>query len=307
MQKELMVPTITRKPLAELAAQSRCYYHQLLKNVTAVFVVVFLTGCVTENYRAGIKQDKKETQVNTQQATSVRVSLGLRYLQKGDFEQAKFNLSKALELSPKSAQANYAFAYYLQKTGELNLADTYYQKAISIEPNNGDTRNNYGVFLCEQQKYAQAQEQFLYATQITDYIRSASTYENLAICAQAQQNIPQALEYLSLAEHHHARPAKILALKAELQYQSGQFAKALSSLELWFTLQKPTADMLLLKHLAALSSNKLPLAYQAAQELLSTFPQSKETQWYKNDELFRCRFEQMRSEFLRKTSTSKAK
>lgn len=267
----------------------------------AIIMAAFLSlsACVTENYRAGVRQTDAETEVNADQAASVRVSLGLRYLQKGDFAQAKYNLSKALELDSRSAEANYAFAYYLQKTGETAQADAYYRIAIELAPNNGDTRNNYGVFLCEQQKYAEAQAQFLHATQLTDYIRSASTYENLALCAQAQQKVSEALVYLTLASQHQANPSKIIALKAELQYQSGQFDDALMSLEQWFLLQKPTADMLLLKHLAALASNQIPLAYQVAQTLIATYPDSVQAVWYKNDELYRCRFEQMRSEFLR--------
>lgn len=292
--------------IKHLVSTVRCWhvartYNSLQRTRVGLFIFacVVLSGCVTESYRAGIRQNETETQVNTHQAASVRVSLGLRYLQKGDYSQAKFNLSKALELSPNSSEANYAFAYYLQKTGETALADRYYQTALSIAPNNGDTRNNYGVFLCEQQRYEEAQEQFLFATRLKDYIRSASTYENLAICAQAQQKIIAALNYLELAEQHQAKPSRILSFKAELYYQSGQYKAALEALERWFNVEQATADMLLLKHLSALAMDNLPLAYQVAQTLVTAFPHSPEATWYKNDELYRCRFEQMRSEYQR--------
>lgn len=289
----------SQRQLAEILNSYRRYALRIIQGTLVVGLLSLLSACVTENYRAGVRQDKAETQVNPSQAASVRVSLGLRYLQKGDFTQAKFNLSKALELAPDSAEANYAFAYYLQKTGETAQADRYYQIAIKLAPDNGDTRNNYGVFLCQQGKYEQAQQQFIYATGLKDYIRSASTYENLAVCAQAQQNISDALHYITLAEQHHASPSKILAFKAELHYQSGEFTDTLASLERLAVIQKPNADLLLLKHLAALAAEQVPLAYQAAQELVSRFPHSKEADWYKNDELFRCRFEQMRSEYQR--------
>lgn len=304
MQKDSILVKCQRLLIAkrQYAFSSRCRLEISVKMAMIVVTFLSLSACVTENYRAGVRQTDAETEVNADQAASVRVSLGLRYLQKGDFSQAKYNLSKALELDSRSAEANYAFAYFLQKTGEAAQADSYYRVAIELAPNNGDTRNNYGVFLCEQQKYAEAQAQFLHATQLTDYIRSASTYENLALCAQAQHKVSEALAYLTLASQHQANPSKVIALQAELQYQSGQFDEALMSLEQWFSLQKPTADMLLLKHLAALASHQIPLAYQAAQALLASYPTSVQATWYKNDELYRCRFEQMRSEFLRSKS-----
>ena len=61
---------------------------------------------------------------------------------------AKFNLEKALEFNPKRADVNYSLGYYYQMVGEMEIAEKYYLEAIDLEPENPDTLNNYGTFLC---------------------------------------------------------------------------------------------------------------------------------------------------------------
>jgi len=73
----------------------------MLKIISIIFIVLMLlSGCISQSSQSfGQNFDQIK-------AAKTRVSLGLTYLKNGNFSQAKFNLDKALEFAPRSADAN---------------------------------------------------------------------------------------------------------------------------------------------------------------------------------------------------------
>ena len=171
------------------------------------FVFSLLIGCTSQSSGPNMGDD-----FDQQKAAKTRVSLGLTYLKNGNYSQAKFNLDKALEFAPRSADAHFGLAYYYQSVGEVNSAETSYQTAMDYEPRNADIANSYGAFLCQQGKYPKAKEYFLKAINSSNYISSAETYENLALCSQSQGYLAETTEYLRSAVNHQPGRAKSLFL-----------------------------------------------------------------------------------------------
>ncbi|SQK86508.1 type IV pilus biogenesis/stability protein PilW [Pseudomonas aeruginosa] len=64
-------------------------------------LAVGLTGCVTSGDQNPLKTDK-----GRDEARDAYIQLGLGYLQRGNTEQAKVPLRKALEIDPSSADAH---------------------------------------------------------------------------------------------------------------------------------------------------------------------------------------------------------
>ncbi len=227
----------------------------MLKNLIAMFVVcATLTGCVSEPRDPAFAGAEA---INNDEAAKTRVSLGLTYLNNGNFAQAKANLDKALEFSPRSANANFAMAFYYQQVDELGLADEYYDRALKYGPENADIINSYGAFLCEQGKYERAKSYFLRAVNNKSYVSTAETYENLAICAQDQGRFEEALTYFQSALNHQPTRAKSLFLLAELQAQEGNFGDAKKTLWKY-------------ERVSQVSPQSLWLAYEIAQGLGDT-------------------------------------
>ena len=121
-------------------------------------IFVTLVGCTSQTSHPSFGDD-----FDQKKAAKTRVSLGLTYLKNGNFSQAKYNLDKALEFAPRSADAHYGLAYYYQTVGEMASAETSFQTAMDFEPNNADIANSYGAFLCQLGKYPKAKEYFLKA------------------------------------------------------------------------------------------------------------------------------------------------
>jgi type IV pilus assembly protein PilF len=189
----------------------------MLKIISFVFILLMLlNGCISQSSQSyGQNFDHVK-------AAKIRVSLGLTYLKNGNFSLAKFNLDKALEFAPRSADANFAMAYYYQSVNELEQAENAYQFAMKLEPKNPNIANSYGAFLCQNGEYEKAKKYFLKAVNTSNYISTAETYENLALCSQSQGQPEDAIQYLRNAINHQPERANSLFLLArslvEVQY-----------------------------------------------------------------------------------------
>jgi type IV pilus assembly protein PilF len=186
-------------------------------------VLTLLSGCISQSSQSfGQNFDQLK-------AAKTRVSLGLTYLKNGNYSQAKFNLDKALKFAPRSADANFAMAYYYQSVGELEQAESAYQFAMDLEPKNANIANSYGAFLCQNGDYEQAKTYFLKAVNTSSYVSSAETYENLALCSQSQGRPEDATQYLRSAVNHQPGRANSLFLltRSVVDTQQWQEARAI--------------------------------------------------------------------------------
>lgn len=179
-----------------------------MRHLFCLFVVLAITSCASQN--------SYEKSVNKAEAAKTRVSLGLTYLQNGNYAQAKANLDKALDFAPNMTDVHFAMAYYYQAVGEVSLAEKFYQTALGIDDDNPDLLNSYGAFLCQQGSYALAERYLLKAINTQQYSHTADSYENLAICSQSQAKLPQAIDYLNSALKYEPARSKSMIMLAEL-------------------------------------------------------------------------------------------
>lgn len=160
-----------------------------------ILACLFIQAC-THN-EDNEKQNLKKPDLS--KAASYNVQLGLGYLKQGDRPRAKKKLLTALEQEPKSPDVNSAIAYYFEQTSELEQAEKYYLKALSLASNGGAQLNNYGAFLCRQGNYKKAEHYFLKATSDLQYIHTAGAYENAGLCALSVPNPDKAKLYFTKA------------------------------------------------------------------------------------------------------------
>lgn len=238
-----------------------------------VIVAVFsfsLLACASNTS----KNTPSSNNFDPQEASKNRVSLGLRYLQSGEFSQAKFNLDKALEFTPRSGEANYAMAFYNQKVGELERAEEYYELALRYSKNDPDIVNSYGAFLCEQGKFDQAKKYFLQAVGDKSYVSTAVTYENLAICMQEQNRIDEAIKYFNSALNHQPTRASSLLYLTQLYIQTKNWEKAQRTLSTYQRSARVNADSLWLSYRIAEGQYKYTEAQEYANLLRKLYPTS---------------------------------
>ena len=237
--------------------------------------VILTSGCVSNNQPGmyGGNFDHEE-------AARTRMSLGLTYLQNNNYTQAKKNLDKALEFNPRSADVQFAMAYYYQLVGDNLRAEEYYETAIDLAPNNGDIANSYGAFKCQNGEYEKAKAYFFDAINNRLYANAAQTYENLALCAQSQGKLDEAIGYFQDALKHQPARGKSLFLLSELYTVSEQWELAESTLRKYERVAKVTPDSLWLAYEIAKGKGDLETAKGYGEMMLSLFPESELTKRY---------------------------
>ena len=260
---------------------------KLLPFFIALLSTSTLTACVTQNYGNDKDTPLIENESSNNEIAMTRISLGLGYLKMGNTQQAKLNLEKAKRFSPNLVQVYTAFAHYYDTVGEPELATKAYEQALSIDNQDADTLNNYGVFLCRHEKYAAAEKQMLKAIAIPSYILVAQSYENLAFCQLKAEQFDKAQTYLEKAIAHSPNRASSLLQMMRLQYAKSDYKLAQTYL---YRYEKSTrrisADALALAFKIFQKQGNKRTSSNYANMLVKMFPNSFEAKQYILNELY---------------------
>ena len=246
---------------------------------------VFLSGCVTQHYEND-ETPVVENQANRDDMAATRVSLGLGYLKMGNMPQAKQNLEKAKNFAPDMVQVYTAFAHYYETVGEHALTIESYEKALSIKSDDADTLNNYGVYLCRQDKIEAAEKQLLKAIAVPSYILVSKSYENLASCFLQKDDFAKTEMYLNKAILHSPSSSSILFQMVQLQYAMGDYQEA-KKFEQRFSkvTRRFTSQSLALSYKVHYKLGQRKTAKNYGSMLVKMYPQSWEAQQYLLNEL----------------------
>lgn len=238
-----------------------------------------LSGCITQSFENN--EPIVTNQANLDEMAVTRISLGLGYLRMGDMSQAKLNLEKAKKFSPELVQVHTAFAHYYETVGENKLAVQSFEQALAINADSADTLNNYGVFLCRQNKVAEAEVHFLKAIAVPSYLLVAQSYENLSSCYLQINDFAKATIYLHKAIYHSPNSAATLLQMVRLQYAMANYQDSQQFLQKFArNTQRFTPDSLALAYKLYRKLGKRRTADDYATLLVTMYPQSWESKQY---------------------------
>ena len=205
-------------------------------------------GCANKPEVVQDTTQEPPTQVNLDQAADMNVKLGMMYLQKGETQRAQQRFSQALANAPENPAAWYSMGYFWEVMGNNAKAESYYKKAISLDPQNGNAKNNYGTFLCHTGRYQDGIKQFQAAINSADYLNQTGAYENMGLCAMKIPDYKMAKEYLTRALSQNPNLTESLEGLAEISYKEKDYAAACNYLKRYKTLAaKPSKAMVKLE------------------------------------------------------------
>ena len=254
-----------------------------LKIIAIAASLSTLSACVTQNYQNANTPVVENDSTNLEIAMT-RISLGLGYLKMGNTTQAKLNLEKAKRFAPDLVQVYTAFAHYYETVGEDALTVSSYEKALSLKPDDADTLNNYGVYLCRQDRLPEAEKQFLRAIAVPSYLLVSQSYENLALCQLKAPNFEKAETYLLKAIDHNPSNSSSLYQMMRLMYAKGDYQAALDfasrfekatrrfnpdSLALTYKIYQKLNDTRTARNYGSMLVSMFPEAYLSKQYLLN--------------------------------------
>lgn len=242
----------------------------------ALLMGSILSGCVHETTYLSDGRQSREVMFTPSEAALTRMNLGLAYLRRGDMEQAKFNLDRALAQDPRNADVYLARAWFYQSVFDIEQAESSYRQVLKLDPNHGDGLNNYGVFLCGRERFAEADVMFRKAIASPGYVQVADSYENAAMCALRDGKPAVALDYFRRALEYGPARSKALLGAAELLAEQGENDSALDYLARYRYEHQPSAQSLWLTVRTAEAQGSVAQAQLAGAELVRLFPDSEQ-------------------------------
>lgn len=199
---------------------------------------------------------KQEPVPNLEQATSTsppvvadarerakaHTDLGIAYLRDGQYEIALSEAQIALD-----ALASYAPAHNLKGLihmvlGQNAQAEAAFRQAISLAPDNPETANNFGWFLCQTGKI---KESFTYFNQVVRnplYKTPAKVLHNMGVCALMDKDDVAGESYLFRALKLDPDNLRAYYLLADIEYRRGNFRDARDWLKKLHGKMEPTAE-----------------------------------------------------------------
>lgn len=179
-----------------------------------------------------------------QSPAEINVELGLHYMREGEKNAAMEKFQKALEQEPNLAAAHSGIAVLYESLGETAKADQHFRRAVSLNPKDARAQNNYGAFLCRDDRWPEAERHFLAAANEPLYDAPYMALTNAGICAYGAKDVAKAEQYWRRALELNPRYPAALLQMARLGVEQKQYMSARAYLQRLHEVVRPSAESL---------------------------------------------------------------
>jgi type IV pilus assembly protein PilF len=121
-------------------------------------------------------------QTDADRRASARLQLASAYFERGQLTTALDEVKLALQARPDLPEALSLRGLIYAAMGESLLADDSFRRALAVAPRDADTLHNYGWFLCQSGRHAEADVQFAQALNQPQYRGVARTLLARGVC-----------------------------------------------------------------------------------------------------------------------------
>jgi len=156
----------------------------------------------------------------------VRLELASAYFGRGQLTTALDEVKLAIVADPNNAGAFNLRGLIYASLGDDRLAEDSFRHALQLDPRDPDTMQNYGWYLCQQQRYSEADTLFRQALAVPHYRDTPRTLLTEGICQARAGQWSQAEGTLTRSyELDPANPAVAVNL-SEVLYRRGEYERA---------------------------------------------------------------------------------
>ncbi|MCF1182307.1 type IV pilus biogenesis/stability protein PilW [Marichromatium gracile] len=198
----------------------------------AVLCLTLLAGCGGAEKRPeggdalGLEPDDSPAEIYVRMAE--------QYYARGQIEVAFRRALQALEADRRYARAHVWMAFLYEQLGKDALATEHYERAVQLAPKNPDVLHAYGSYLCREQRYAEAEAQFLKALDNPLYATPWVTMTNAGDCARKKGDASQAEAYYRSAVAANPKFGPALVKRAAMAYARGEIKAAKGDIDRYF-------------------------------------------------------------------------
>ncbi|MBS0307752.1 MAG: type IV pilus biogenesis/stability protein PilW [Proteobacteria bacterium] len=196
--------------------------------VLALAFTAALAGCAAGPGGGGEMRDlpTSSDQTDIQKRAKVRLELAVGYYEQHQLTTALDEVKRALQIDPNYADAYSVRALIYMDMNETRLAEEGFQYALKLRPNNPDFANNYGWFLCQNDRAAESIPQFESALKNRAYQSPAKALNNAGVCSLKLKDETAAERYFTEAFRYDTENVTTNVNLARLHFQRRDYPRA---------------------------------------------------------------------------------
>jgi type IV pilus assembly protein PilF len=216
-------------------------------------------------------------EVSDKDAARFNVQLGISYLQRGNLQDAREKLERAVEQDPNFPSAHAALGLLYERVGEMDKAGSHLRRASQLAPDDAAMLNNYGGFLCRRGERKAGIEYFDRAARNAFYRTPEVALTNAGVCARGIPDVATSETYFRRAlEVNRTYPEALLQM-ADLKLATGEYFNARAFMQRYEAVATATPVSLDLGRRIELSAGDSGAAAQYELRLRQEFPESAES------------------------------
>jgi type IV pilus assembly protein PilF len=208
----------------------------------------------------------------------VHTELAALYYGRGNLPVALEELRIATAADPTFATAYSMLGLVYSELRERQLAQTNFERALRLAPNDPDINHNYASFLCSTGREEESIKFFLQAVRNPLYPAPWRSYSSAGICSLRKGNAKDAEQFfLRALQQQPDDPPSLLQL-GQIRYRQGSLEDARKLVTRFNRIQEPTAESLWLAVRIERKAGERTAEASFANQLRRRFTNSREYQ-----------------------------
>lgn len=156
----------------------------------------------------------------------VRLELASGYFSRGQMTTALDEVKLAIIADPNSATAYNLRGLIYSNLGDERLAEESFRRALQLKPNDADTMQNFGFFLCQQKRYPESNAMFDQAITVPQYRDVPRTLLTKGVCQAFAGQLRDSEQTLSRAYEIDPTNPSVAVNLSEVLYRLGEYERA---------------------------------------------------------------------------------
>lgn len=235
-------------------------------------IALLLVGCASGPNEQKVSFNPKAAEANAE--------LGKNYMQRGDYEIALGKFKKAISYNSKSVNSHHYIAELYRRLNQPDKADEHFNLAIEYSSNDSALHNNYGVYLCGEQRLDDAMVQFDKVLKNPVYRFPEHVYENIGLCLVQNSQLELAEKNLRKALTINPKLVTSLFEMAKISFQREKYFSARAFSNRYAEIGEPSPESLWLAIEIETKLNDPAAVKNHGKLLVEKFPLSEEADAY---------------------------
>lgn len=241
----------------------------------SVMFIALLAGCASPQTQI---PSVAPEQTDARSRAAIHTELGASYYSSGQYAVALEELHEALRSDPNYATAYSVLGLVHMELREDDVAVRNFEQSLRLSPNDSDTNNNYGWFLCQRNRIDESIKYFMTAIKNPLFSTPDRSYVNAGLCLLKKNDLAGAEDMFNKAIRAQPRNPQALYNLANLSYTHGQLMEAKAYLAQLAQVSQDTAESLWLGLKVARKLGEKNAETTYALQLKRKFPNSIQAQ-----------------------------